>query len=189
MKQSLLLMLTALSTLLLAQDNCVLQERTVSRSQVTILERSTVRQDVVPNIGGGRKCLVDFRVRVGASWHTAFGEHVWDGHQPASQACAIAVDRAESAVRDRVGQAQTASERTLVCKDRPELMTLKNSQIGTIGDAGQFRPHPDYSRRFWHNGAQCRWFIEPTFTNNTIYNFQGVVCEVQPNRWVVVDKF
>lgn len=189
MKQGLIFLIMLASGAIHAQDNCVLQERSVSRAQVTILERSTVRRDIVPAAGSGRKCMVDFRVRIGANWHTAFGEHIWDGNQSSAEACAIAVDRAESAVRDRVGQAQTVTERTLVCKDRPELMTLKNTLVGQVGDAGQFRPHPDRPNRFWHNGAQCRWFVEPTFTNRNIHNFQGIVCEVQPDRWVVVDKF
>lgn len=170
-------------------DNCVLQERMVTQHQVTIQERSAVRRNVVPQPGGARKCMVDFRVRIGAAWHAAFGEHVWDGHQGSNEACAVAVARAEDAVKQRVGSGSSVTERALICSDRPELRTLRDSIVGTTGPADQFRPHPNYPGRFWHNGAQCRWFVEPAFTQHGVQNFQGIVCELGRNQWVVVDKF
>lgn len=187
-KSSLALLLSCFSLLAIAEQ-CVLQEKTVARSQVTIAERSTIRRDVVPAINGGKKCMVDLRVRVGLEWYTTFGEHTWPGDMPTDQACAVAVARAEDSVRDRVGRIQTTSEKTLICNDRPELSPLRNTKTGLVGDAGQFRMHPNYPNRFYHNGAQCRWFLEPEFTGRDIRAFQGVVCEVQGGKWVVVDKF
>lgn len=184
-----LLLLALLPATVGAQDNCVLQDRVVSRSEVVIAERSPIRRDVVPHFDSRRKCIVDFRVRVGRDWHTAYGDHVWDGHRPESEACAIAVTRAEDSVRERVGRSQTASERILVCKDQPALTPLRNTAVGTVGDLGQFRPHPDRLDRFWHNGAQCKWFVEPTFTGNQMRQFQGIICEIQDSKWVVIDKF
>lgn len=170
-------------------EQCVLQERTVTQHLVTIEERTPVRRDVVPMPNGQRKCIVDFRVRIGNSWHSAMGEHAWDGQAPSSEACATAVARAESQVRERVGRSQSSAERILVCKDRPELKELASSVVGTVGDAGQFRVHPQYHQRFWYNGAQCRWFVEPAFTGTAIHTYQGIVCDLGQNRWVVVDKF
>lgn len=184
-----LLTLALLPAAVWAQDNCVLQDRVVSRSEVVIAERSPIRRDVVPWFDGKRKCIVDFRVRVGRDWHTAYGDHVWDGHRPENEACAIAVSRAEDSVRERVGRSQTASERILVCKDQPALTTLRNTTVGTVGDLGQFRPHPERLERFWHNGAQCKWFVEPTFVDQRMRQFQGIICEIQDEKWVVVDKF
>ena len=184
-----LLALTLLPVMTMASDNCVLQDRTVSRSSVQIEERSPIRRDVVPYFNNQKRCVVDFRVRIGPNWHTAFGEHTWPGDVPADQACAVAVSRAEDAVRQRVGQSQTISEKTLVCKDEPRLNTLKSAQIGTVGDLGQFRPHPELTGRFHHNGAQCKWFIDSAFTGRDVRTFQGIICQVQPDQWVVVDKF
>ena len=172
-----------------ASENCVIQERVVSRSEVTIAERSGVRRDVVPYLEGQRKCVVDFRVRIGSEWHTAFGEYVWSGDLPVSEACGRAVVSAEDQVRERVGRSQTVSERTLVCKDDDRLSLLRSASVGTVGEISQFRPHPNYPNRFRHNGAQCRWFIEPSFVNGDIRNFQGVICELKQHQWVVVDKF
>jgi hypothetical protein len=177
-----------LSTMALAED-CVLQERTVTQHKVHIAERTSIRRDIVPMPDGGRKCMVDFRVRVGSQWYTAFGEYAWDGNRGSHEACTVAVQRAEDSVRERVGSGSTASERVMVCKDRPELRELRSTVIGTVGNAGQFRPHPTNSKKFWHNGAQCRWFIEPAFTGSDIRNFQGIACELGRDQWVVVDKF
>ena len=187
MKRYLTLLL--LPTAVIAQDNCVLQDRVVSRSEVVIAERSPIRRDVVPYFDRQKKCIVDFRVRVGRDWHTAYGDYTWDGHRPDNEACAIAVARAEDSVRERLGQARTVSERILVCKDQPALTPLRNIAVGTVGDLGQFRPHPDRLERFWHNGAQCKWFVEPTFVENRVRQFQGIICEIQDSKWVVVDKF
>lgn len=173
----------------LAADNCVLQDRTVSRSAVKIEERSAIRRDVVPYFDNQKRCVVDFRVRIGPDWHTAFGEYTWAGDRPAAEACAIAVQRAEDSVRQRVGQSQTLSEKILVCKDEPKLNTLRSAQIGTVGDLGQFRPHPELTGRFYHNGTQCKWFIDSAFTGRDVRTFQGIICQIQPDQWVVVDKF
>lgn len=170
-------------------DACRMQERTVTQHRVIIQERSTVSRDVVPMPGGGRKCMVTFRVRIGNAWHTAHGEHVWDGNQGSNEACAQAVIQAENSVRERVGRGSSLTERVLICDDRPDLKELRESVVGTTGRNHQFRPHPDYPQRFWHRGAECRWFLEPTLTNRGLYNFQGIICELGRDQWVVVDKF
>ncbi len=169
-------------------DQCVIQDRTVTSHSVEIAERSPVRRDLVPD-PTGRKCVVDFRVRIGSEWHSAFGEYTWSGDRPSSEACAIAVDRAEADVRQRVGRGRAISERILVCKDRPELITLLATPSGTMGDISQFRPHPEHREKFYHNGTVCRWFVETNFVSRDVRTFQGIICQVSPSKWVVVDKF
>jgi hypothetical protein len=132
---------------------CVLQERTVTRATVTIAERSRITPEVVPTVNNGKRCMVTFRVRIGSEWHSAFGEHEWAGDRPREEACAVAVSRAEDEVRERVGRRITASEKTMVCSDRPDLDALRSTNPGTIAELHQFRPHPDHPREFWHNGA------------------------------------
>ena len=170
-------------------NQCVLQEKTVSRGAVAIAERSEIRAEVVPANSGGRKCMVNFSARIGATWHTAFGEYEWPGDRPRAEACGIAVKRAEDAVRDRVGQSQVISEKMLVCNDNPDLTTLRNINPGTVGELNQFRPHPDYLNEFWYNGAPCRFFLDSTYVRNDIRTFQGVICKIHNSKWVVVDKF
>ena len=168
---------------------CVLQERTVSRSSVTIAERSKITPEVVPSINNGKRCMVTFRVRIGSEWHSAHGEYEWAGDRPREEACAVAVTRAESEVRERVGRLQTVSEKTMICTDRPDLDALRSTNPGTVAELHQFRPHPDFPREFWHNGAPCRYFLDSAYVQSDVRTFQGVICKVHDSRWVVVDKW
>lgn len=168
---------------------CVLQDQVVQRSQVVIAERSQIRSEVVTAPNGGRKCMVSFRARVGAQWHSAFGEHEWAGDRPREEACAVALANADQQVRERVGRSQTASEKVLICNDNPDLKTLRQTNPGTIARLAQFRPHPDRRKLFWHNGAQCRYFLDSQYTGTDIRTWEGVICQLQGDNWVVVDKF
>ena len=172
----------------LAQQ-CALQDKTVSQGSVAIAERSEIRPEVVPAIGGGRKCMVSFRARVGATWHTAFGEYEWDGARPRDEACAVAVKRAEDSVRERVAATQIVSEKVLICRDNPDLNTLQQINPGTVGELSQFRPHPEYINEFWYNGAPCRFILDTAYTGRDIRTFQGVICKIHNSKWVVIDKF
>jgi hypothetical protein len=168
---------------------CVLQDRTVSRTDAKIAERSRINQTVVPAAGHMQRCIVDFRARVGTQWYMASGEYDWPGDRPAAEACAVAVARAdESALRQAV-PSHIQTEKVLVCNDRPNQQLIANSTPGTVGQLHQFRSHPDRPRNFWHNGTQCRWFLESAFRNNNIHTFQGIICQLQDSNWVVVDKF
>lgn len=184
-----LLLLTLISGSVFASEQCVLQDRTVSQGNVTIAERTGIRTEVVPGFSGNRKCMVNFRARIGADWHTAFGEYEWDGARPREEACAVALKRAEDSVRERVGRSSVVSEKTLICNDNPDLRTLRQTNPGTIGDLSQFRPNPNLPKEFWHNGAPCRFFLESTYVASDIKTFQGVICKVHDSKWVVVDKF
>lgn len=186
MKQFLIAVL--LPTAVLASE-CVLQDRTVTAASVTIQERSGIQQHVVPVPQGGQRCIVSFRAQVDSTWYTAFGQYDWPGDRPSSEACAVAMSRADDSVQQQAVPAHVRTEKVMVCNDRSDLTTLRQSHPGSVGQAHQFRPHPDYPRRFWHNGAQCRWFVEPAFVNGDIRNFQGVICQLQDSNWVVVDKF
>lgn len=173
---------------LTAQAECVLQDRTVTQHQVRIEERDNIRRDVMPHFNNQKRCMVTFRARIGSEWHMATGEHVWSGDQPESMACARAMVQAENNVIDRVGQARTLSERTLICQDNNQ-PTLSQTVPGTLGKLSQFRPHPQYTASFFHNGTQCRWFLETNFVARNVRTFQGIICQVRADQWVVVDKF
>jgi hypothetical protein len=183
-----LLALALIPATVLASE-CVLQDRTVSRSAVNIVERSKITPEVVPSVNNGKKCMVSFRVRIGTDWHSAFGEYEWAGDRPREEACAVAVTRAESEVRERVGRTQTVSEKTMICSDRPDLDALRSTNPGTVAELHQFRPHPDFPKEFWHNGAPCRYFLDSAYVQSDVRTFQGVICKVHNSRWVVVDKW
>ena len=186
MKQLLWLMLAPVTVL---ASECVLQDRTVSRSTVVIAERSRITPEVVPSVNNGKKCMVTFRVRIGTDWHSAHGEYEWAGDRPREEACTVAVKRAEDEVRERVGRLQTINEKTMICSDRPDLDALRNTNPGTVAELHQFRPHPDFPREFWHNGAPCRYFLDSAYVRQDVRTFQGVICKIHDSKWVVVDKW
>ena len=168
---------------------CVLQSRTATQNRGVITERTDVRHVITPDINGMRRCLVSFRARINNEWHTAHGEYEWTGNRPNQEACTVAYHRAEAEVQRRVTPTALASDSVLVCSDRPEHQPIRVTQIGTVGRLSQFRPHPDRPNEFYHNGTQCRWFLDTEFRQNDVNTFQGVICHVQNQNWVVVDKF
>jgi hypothetical protein len=172
-----------------AQADCVLQDKTVSQSSVTISERTQLTATVVPEPTGGKRCLVTFRARVGPTWYTATGEYTWSGDTPRDSACAVAVKRAEDSVRDQVSSSRVISEKILVCNDDTTLETIRQTNPGTVGDLAQFRPHPGYPKEFWYNGTRCRWFLDTGFTGRDVKTWQGIICLIHDSKWVVVDKF
>jgi hypothetical protein len=183
--------LIALAVLIpaLATAECVLQDRTVTSHSIVIQERSGMRQTVVPAPEGGKRCIVNFRARVGATWYSATGQYDWAGDRPAGEACAVAAARADDSVHAQTVSQHVRSEKVMVCNDREDMNTLRVTRPGTVAQLHQFRPHPDYPNRFWHNGAQCRMFLDSAWTGRDIHTYQGVICQLQDNQWVVVDKY
>lgn len=174
---------------MLAQADCVLQDRMVRRNDASVAERQQISAEVVPAPGGARKCVVSFRARVNNAWYSAYGEYEWPGDRPREEACAIAMDRADQQARDSAVPSHVVSEKILVCSDRPDMDTLRQTNPGTVAKLSQFRPHPDRPARFWHNGAQCRYFLDSQYTGQNIRTWEGIICQLQGDEWVVVDKF
>lgn len=172
-----------------AGDACVMQSRTVTQQRQVIAERGNITKSVITTPQGMKKCMVDFRVRVGATWYDAVGQYEWDGARPSAEACAAAVQEAERDVQARIAQRAVISENVLICNDDADRKALRQTHAGTVANLDQYRPHPDYPRSFYHNGTQCRWFLETGYLNKDVYNYSGIICKLEDNRWVVIDKF
>jgi hypothetical protein len=180
-----ILLLALFPGALLAQNSqCVLQEQSLSRTSVKIEERGDIRRTVIQG-----KCIVDFRARIGANWHSAHGEYTWTGDKPVEQACGMAVSQAERLVIDRVSHQDVTTERLLICNDDERHRTLNRITPGTVAPISQFRPHPDYPGEFYHNGTRCRWILDTVWNGRDVETRSGVVCLLQDDKWVVVDKF
>lgn len=178
-----------LCPVLVHAQECVLQDRTVNSVKITIQERSGIQTHVAPSPTGGSRCIVNFKARVGSRWLWASGQYDWDDQRPHSEGCAVAVARAEESLQQQANPSHVVSEKILVCSDDSTLKTIVSTNLGTVGKLHQFRPHPNFQKRFWHNGTQCRWFVDSTFKGGDIYTYQGIICQVGDNEWVVVDKF
>ena len=170
-------------------QQCVLQTRTVTQGQVQIEERSQITAQIVPVPGGDQRCMVTMRGRVGATWYTGFGEFVFARTGNPDQACTSARSRAEASITSQAGSRQVATDSTLVCKEDPTLDNVRTADPGTVAKLAQYRPHPDYPREFYHNGTRCRWFLDPAWTGRELRTGQGIICQLQDDNYVVVDKF
>jgi len=182
----------ALLTLLVsigASAECVLQSNTALQGTARIDERSGFTQELVRLPMNKQRCQVAFRARANGAWHTAIGHHDFGEDQSASQACIMARQQAEAGLAERLANKNVATDAVVTCRDQPSLQTLRDTQIGTVGLLHQFRPHPNYPRQFEHNNVACRWFLDSQFRSNDVHTFQGVICQLQDNKWVVVDKF
>ena len=170
-------------------QQCVLQTRTVTQGQIQIEERSQISAQIVPVPGGDQRCMISMRGRVGATWYTGFGEFVFTRTGSPEQACVSARSRAEASIVSQAGARQVATDSTLVCKEDPSLDSLRKAEIGTVAKLAQYRPHPDYPNDFRHNGTRCRWFLDPAWTGRELRTGQGIICQLQDDNYVVVDKF
>lgn len=178
-----------LVTAVSAHAECVLQSTTTAQQQVSIQERSGLTQDIVRMPNGKSRCQVAFRAKINNTWHTAMSHWDFDDTEPSDRACNIAVKRAESSLTNKVTNKPVTTDQVLTCRDQPSLDTLREIRIGTVGFIHQFRPHPDYPRKFLHNNTQCQWFLDAEPKSGDVKIWQGVVCNVQDNKWAVVDKF
>jgi hypothetical protein len=172
----------------LAQE-CVVQEKMVNRTDTVITDISEIKRNVVPWVNNQKKCIVNFKAQIDGDWHLASGEFIWDGELPVADACGAAVKKAKRDLTFQVKPSIIISEDVLICNDDTRLAAVKKANVGGMIEIAQVRPHPTYPARFYHNGAECKMFLDSVWTGKDIRQYQGVACKVEPTKWVVVDKF
>lgn len=177
----------------LAQQECVMQEKATSKMSNIISEIKGITRDVSKFGDGQLKCTVRFQAKIDADWHNAQGEYVWDGDRTFNEACGIAVNRAKKDLTLKVKPSTIESEETLVCSDDAKANPLKIAKEGDLVDPARLRPHPVYQKQFVNeqNGAVCKLFIDSEWKSKEkgLITYQGVACKMSPSQWVVVDKF
>ena len=177
----------------LAQQECVMQEKAIAKMENIISEIKGITRDVSKFGESQLKCTVRFQARIDSVWHNVQGEYVWDGDRPFNEACGIAVNRAKKDLTIKVKPSTIESEEILVCNDDTKNSPIKIAKEGDIVDPKQLRPHPVYNNQFVdeRNGAICKLFIDSSWRSKekVLVSYQGVACKVSPTQWVVVDKF
>lgn len=179
---------TVLSFTVSAWAECRLLEKSVSRGQITISERSPFTRDVIPSVNGGHACQIKFKARIGNVWHNAYGQANWNNGKTLPETCAVAATAAESELVERLGQQQVVQNRTMICDDDSKFGANQIMQVGAVADLSKFRPHPSYPKEFVHNGTLCRWFLDTVY-NKDIVTMQGIICRLGDSKYVIVDKF
>ena len=187
MYKILLTSLTLTASLAQAQT-CVLQQQTQSSVQAVISEVRNIKADVINLAHGQKKCTVALDGLVKGQWLRAFGEHTFE-NETNQIACGVAVEVAKKNLLVRVNSSTIKSESVLICRDdvKPKVVS---TQLGSvIEDITQLRPHPTYQQTFYHQGQECRWFVEASWVRDNVKPINGIVCRLSPRQWVVIDKF
>jgi hypothetical protein len=174
----------------LAQE-CILKEKTTAKETGTVALIKNVNAEVVPWGKGQQKCIASLDGYANNQWNHATGEFIWDGDYTPAKACGAAVELAKKNLLTGLNSSIIVSESVVVCKEQEEKdKPLINPKVGTIlDDVNRLRPNPKFPRAFYHNGEECRWYLETGWNGKNIRQFNGIVCRYGPAQWIIVDKF
>lgn len=180
--------LTLVPALVTAQpDVCSLSSRTVTQGMSVLQKVKVLDTTVVPQTFGWRECHATVQAENNDVEFVGSGSFAWADGRPASESCAIAVQRAKDAIHEQIGSIQVASRKTLNCNEPPEPGTPRVATVFAVGYVGQLHEFPLYNhgrRPFSHRqypGSTCLQFTHPS---NRI---GGTICQTADNRWLVVD--
>lgn len=83
---------------------------------------------------------------------------------------------------------EVLAEQSNTCIEEPPV-EVKKTKIGDLVRLEHVQTHPVIHQPFIYRGATCRWFIEPGTAGRDLVAYQGIVCQVNPAVWRVIDKF
>lgn len=168
-------------------DVCSMSSRTITQG-VSILNKVKVLDSSVwSQAYGWRECVSTVQAEHNDVEFVGTGRFAWADGRPASEACAMATQRAKDAIHEQIGSIQVASRKTLNCNEPPEPGTPRVATKYAIGYVGQLQEFPLYNhgrRPFSHQrypGSTCLQFLHG---HNQI---GGTICQTADNRWIVVD--
>jgi hypothetical protein len=184
-------LITSLAVLGVSAQECIMKEHIVSKEVGVIADIRNIQAEVTPFGKNQQKCTVTLEGFTSNKWNPARGEFIWDGDYTPVKACSAAVDLAKKNLLTGLYSSTITSETFVVCKEQEEKdRPLLNPKIGTIiDDVRRLRAHINYPNVFYHNGEECRWYLETGWNGKDITQFQGIVCRYGPTKWIIVDKF
>ena len=156
-----ILSLSLLSGASFAQD-CIMKERITSKEVGRLDEIRNGIAEVKPFGNGQYKCTASIEGYAGGKWHNGSGDFIWNGDLSQEKACGAAVELAKKNLLTGLYSSIIESKTLVVCKEPEEKdRPLLNPKIGTIIDnVNRLRKHPTYPTAFYHNGEECRWYLE-----------------------------
>jgi hypothetical protein len=176
-----------LLTTSLASAECFMRSTTNAKAHVTI-QRLVDQRDMVVKTAQGKRCSVTFRAQIQNQWFNGYGVHEWSDQTDDTVGCKVAVELGKQSIIDANFKKQIASEQDMVCSDEPKIVE-RAVEIGDLVRESQVMPHPGKPTPFKYKGTQCKWYIETDTKGLDMYQWQGVICEVRPGTWKVLDKF
>lgn len=94
----------------------------------------------------------------------------------------------QSYKEDANSQVRARIEETCV---EQSAIRVRSVQIGDVVRDTEVGVHPVITQNFMYKANTCRWFFEPGVSRNNgdLVAGQGIICQVQPLVWRVIDKF
>lgn len=171
---------TLLSTSAIAAENCVLKQVTNTEQHGTIESVKDITRFVTAWTNDQRKCNVEFNALVDNQWHEGFGAYAFGNDESENKACAVALNTGKKMLLEELFPQDLQSEDVLICGDQEK----KERRTGLEGlTPNSTKP------TFYLKGAMCGWYFQTVQEQNGLYQWNIIACELQPNKWTVVDKF
>ena len=138
----------------------------------------------------GKMCSVTFKAQIAGRWYSGFGKHAWtEAATTDTVGCNLALEMGKQSLIHDTANMQIATEQTLICSDEPTL-AIRNVAEGDIIKESAVSPNPLRPLPFTYNNTICKWFTEMDISPTAgMYQWQGIICEVRPGLWRVVNKF
>lgn len=173
-----------------AQD-CLITDRIASTDLGRVSNVQNVKANLTLWSKGRQTCTVTLDGTVDGKWGQGKGEFTWDGQSSSTQACIAAVDLAKKDLLNKLTDSTISNQSVVMCREQKDKdKPLLNPKVGTIlENVNTLRVHPTYPKAFYHNGEECRWYIETAWDGRDIKHINGIVCRIDPKHWIVVDKF
>jgi len=172
-----------------AYSECYVRSAVTNQTTMSITAVADIDPFVIPISPTQNKCIVTFRAQVNGEWITAEGEQVGPRSTSEKDLCASAVDSGRIQILSRANGSNLAVEQNMVCNEQPEIK-VRVVKRGEIIRESEVRPHPNFPKPFVYRTAQCRWFIEPeVHPGRDLLQRQGIICQINGNKWQVVDKW
>ena len=143
-----------------------------------------VREKKFP-YNGLRKCVVTMRAQIDNQWQDVEGEGVADNY---TEACRQAKEFVNlQTLRPTDGVIDTES--SMVCSDEPKTTYKTKIKVGDWLKESEVPVFHSFPKPFKHVGSRCKWFPYKETHLGKVVGFAGIMCELRPGEWQVVDLF
>jgi hypothetical protein len=186
-----LISLLAIISITASAQECLMTDRIASTDLGKISNIENIKANLTPWKNGRQTCTVTLDGAVNGKWASGKGEFTWDGQSSSMQACVAAVDLAKKDLLNKLTDSTISNQSVIICKEQKDKdKPLLNPAVGTIlVNVNSLRVHPTFPKSFYHNGEECRWYIETSWNGKDITHINGIICRIDPEHWIVVDKF
>lgn len=173
-----------------AQADCVMRSTSVTKVVGKLDNIADINALTFPASNGEIKCSVSVRVQYEGKWYTTYGEYTGQAEVGDHELCVNAVEVAARQFLASKEPKLMHSEQQMFCSDE-EPIKVRSVQKGEVIKLSEVVLNPA-KPKFMYKGALCMWFTEITTKSNDLYQWNGIVCQLNPkvdSEWRVVDKF